>query len=199
MSAPASEGLSVNSRATLKDMSDGGGGREKKMWVIGVPEKNGGKEAIFEETTTEEFPIIIKMINPPTQGAKWTRWMSARHMKKPISSHVLIILLKSMGKEQKICKAARGERRDTYRTQRWRWCGLSGGKQCENALEQTSKSTRMSPPKKAFRNEGDTDTEMLTYYITSRPTLQETLHVPHGNLRLAKGTEGQEIGNRMGK
>lgn len=68
MSAPARKGLSVNDRATLKDMSDWG--KKKKKGMIGVPEKTGGKEAIFEETTTEEFPVIIKIINPPIQGAK---------------------------------------------------------------------------------------------------------------------------------
>lgn len=73
MSAPARRGLPVNGRATLKDMSDWGRKKKKKIRVIGVPEKTGENEAFFEETTTEEFSIIIKIINPPIQGARRTQ------------------------------------------------------------------------------------------------------------------------------
>lgn len=170
--------------------------------MIGVPEKTGGKEAIFEETTTEEFPIIIKIINPPIQGAKWTQRMSTRHMKKTVSSHILIILLKSMEKENKICKAARGKRHGTYsflvgRSVRRHWSNL--------------KVKEDVPSKRGFFQKWRwvtlTDIEMLKDYITSRPTLQETLkessrkkdNHTRWESACSQRDEGQQSGNRMGR
>ena len=80
----------------------------------------------FWRNMTENIPIIMKIINLPVQGAKWT--LSTKNMKKTIPSHIIIKLLKSIEKENKIPQCSQREKTQ-YIQKTKRLCHISHQKQ----------------------------------------------------------------------